>query len=148
MRIPLCVLGASLVHALPSRPISSPSPAFSLPRSGYTEVVSPNMFNIDLWRISGHAEHYLENMFTFKARAAVVLSLTAVVAVRERSCPLERHSRGRSRHAQRSLHRHAPLFPCPHRTLQVEGQDFGLKPMNCPGHCLMFDNRVRSYRGA
>jgi threonyl-tRNA synthetase len=61
---------------------------------GYNEVVTPNMFNIDLWRISGHADHYLENMFTFK----------------------------------------------------VEGQDFGLKPMNCPGHCLCFGNRVRSYR--
>ena len=44
----------------------------------------------------GHAEHYLENMFTF----------------------------------------------------DVEGSGFGLKPMNCPGHCLMFDHRVRSYRGA
>lgn len=31
--------------------------------------------------------------------------------------------------------------------LQVEKQEFGLKPMNCPGHCLIFDHRVRSYRG-
>ena len=31
----------------------------------YTEVVTPNMFNLDLWRISGHYDHYLENMFTF-----------------------------------------------------------------------------------
>lgn len=30
---------------------------------------------------------------------------------------------------------------------QVEKQEFGLKPMNCPGHCLMFDHCVRSYRG-
>ncbi|CAM8912754.1 unnamed protein product [Rhodiola kirilowii] len=29
---------------------------------------------------------------------------------------------------------------------EVEKQEFGLKPMNCPGHCLMFDHRVRSYR--
>ncbi|KAK1376540.1 Threonine--tRNA ligase [Heracleum sosnowskyi] len=29
---------------------------------------------------------------------------------------------------------------------KVDDQDFGLKPMNCPGHCLLFDNRVRSYR--
>ena len=65
-------------------------------KRGYTEVISPNMFNIDLWRISGHAEHYLENMFTFG----------------------------------------------------VEGADFGLKPMNCPGHCLMFDVTNRSYKGA
>lgn len=31
--------------------------------------------------------------------------------------------------------------------LQIEKQEFGLKPMNCPGHCLIFDHRVRSYRG-
>jgi len=31
--------------------------------------------------------------------------------------------------------------------LQIEKQEFGLKPMNCPGHCLMFQHRVRSYRG-
>lgn len=31
----------------------------------YTEVVTPNVFNVDLWRISGHYDHYLENMFTF-----------------------------------------------------------------------------------
>ncbi|KAL5702594.1 threonine--tRNA ligase [Ranunculus cassubicifolius] len=31
-------------------------------------------------------------------------------------------------------------------TFQVENQEFGLKPMNCPGHCLMFDYRARSYR--
>jgi len=27
-----------------------------------------------------------------------------------------------------------------------EGQTFGVKPMNCPGHCLMFASRLRSYR--
>jgi threonyl-tRNA synthetase len=25
---------------------------------GYEEVVTPNMFNLDLWHTSGHAEHY------------------------------------------------------------------------------------------
>ncbi|KAL1807489.1 hypothetical protein ACET3Z_024479 [Daucus carota] len=30
--------------------------------------------------------------------------------------------------------------------LEVEGQQFALKPMNCPGHCLIFDSKVRSYR--
>src|SRR4029079_9932482 len=27
-----------------------------------------------------------------------------------------------------------------------EGQLFGLKPMNCPGHCLIYASRARSYR--
>ena len=24
--------------------------------------------------------------------------------------------------------------------------NYGVKPMNCPGHCLMFDMHLRSYR--
>jgi threonyl-tRNA synthetase len=28
----------------------------------------------------------------------------------------------------------------------AEGQEFGMKPMNCPGHCLMFDHKNRSYK--
>ncbi|CAI5496641.1 unnamed protein product [Closterium sp. Naga37s-1] len=63
-------------------------------KRGYHEVVTPNMFNMELWNISGHAANYKENMFVF----------------------------------------------------DVEKQEFGLKPMNCPGHCLMFAHRVRSYR--
>jgi threonyl-tRNA synthetase len=29
---------------------------------------------------------------------------------------------------------------------EVESQEFAMKPMNCPGHCLMFDCKIRSYR--
>ena len=47
----------------------------------YEEVISPNIYNFDLWRTSGHADHYKENMFYF----------------------------------------------------EIEKQEFGLKPMNCPG---------------
>ncbi|KAK4263264.1 hypothetical protein QN277_028701 [Acacia crassicarpa] len=61
---------------------------------GYQEVISPNVYNMELWEQSGHAANYKENMFVF----------------------------------------------------EIEKQEFGLKPMNCPGHCLMFKHRVRSYR--
>lgn len=30
--------------------------------------------------------------------------------------------------------------------LDVEEQEFGLKPMNCPSHCVMFNSSLRSYR--
>ncbi|OMH80123.1 Threonine-tRNA ligase, cytoplasmic [Zancudomyces culisetae] len=30
--------------------------------------------------------------------------------------------------------------------LDVDKEQFALKPMNCPGHCLLFDMRERSYR--
>eukprot|EP01018_Ginkgo_biloba_P009148 Gb_19674 [translate_table: standard] len=63
-------------------------------KRGYNEVITPNMYNMQLWETSGHAANYKENMFVF----------------------------------------------------EVEKQEFGLKPMNCPGHCLMFEHRVRSYR--
>jgi threonyl-tRNA synthetase len=52
------------------------------------------MFNVDLWRTSGHADHYKAHMFF----------------------------------------------------IDVEKADFGLKPMNCPAHCLMFAHKKRSYR--
>jgi len=31
-------------------------------------------------------------------------------------------------------------------TLDVEKEKWALKPMNCPGHCLIFDSRDRSYK--
>ncbi|XP_018563322.1 threonine--tRNA ligase, cytoplasmic isoform X2 [Anoplophora glabripennis] len=31
-------------------------------------------------------------------------------------------------------------------SFDVEKDKFALKPMNCPGHCLIFDNRIRSWR--
>jgi threonyl-tRNA synthetase len=30
--------------------------------------------------------------------------------------------------------------------VEVEGRDFGLKPMNCPGHCLLYSLSPHSYR--
>ena len=45
---------------------------------------------------------------------------------------------------------HLSLLPNHHPqnmfSFDVEGQTFALKPMNCPGHCLMFDHTLRSYR--
>lgn len=50
-------------------------------RYEYEEVVTPNIYNFDLWKTSGHADHYKDNMFL----------------------------------------------------INIEKQEFGLKPMNCPG---------------
>ena len=36
----------------------------------YEEVITPNMYNFDLWRTSGHADHYKENMFHFDIEKA------------------------------------------------------------------------------
>ncbi|CAA7044627.1 unnamed protein product [Microthlaspi erraticum] len=63
-------------------------------KRGYSEVMSPNIYNMELWETSGHAANYKENMFTF----------------------------------------------------DIDKQEFGLKPMNCPGHCLMFEDGAHSYK--
>lgn len=63
-------------------------------RRGYVEVITPNMFNVQLWKTSGHYQHYREHMFEF----------------------------------------------------QVDEQQFALKPMNCPGHCVLYAARAHSYR--
>jgi len=63
-------------------------------RRGYHEVRTPQLYDADLWRTSGHWEKFRENMFT----------------------------------------------------LEAEEREYGLKPMNCPGHCLLYAQRARSYR--
>lgn len=63
---------------------------------GYNEVRTPHLFNSDLWKISGHWDHYQEDMFILH-------------------------------HAE-------------------DGCDFGVKPMNCPAHMLIFKRDIRSYR--
>jgi len=63
-------------------------------KRGFTEVISPNVFNKELWETSGHWQNYQENMFSF-------------------SC---------------------------------DNTQYALKPMNCPGHCLMYKCNHRSYR--
>jgi threonyl-tRNA synthetase len=30
-------------------------------------------------------------------------------------------------------------------SFEVEKETYGLKPMNCPGHCIIFGSRSRSY---
>ncbi len=60
----------------------------------YELVATPHLFRTDLWKQSGHLEHYKNYMFLFEA----------------------------------------------------EEQAFGLKPMNCPGHILIYRARLRSYR--
>lgn len=61
---------------------------------GYQEVQTPNMYDVSIWKQSGHWQHYKEDMFK----------------------------------------------------LDVEKRDWALKPMNCPGHFVLFGHRDRSYR--
>jgi threonyl-tRNA synthetase len=63
-------------------------------KRGYDMVMGPQILKADLWKKSGHYEHYRENMYY----------------------------------------------------THVEDQEYGIKPMNCLSHMLIYKSKLRSYR--
>ncbi len=62
---------------------------------GYLHVMTPCVGNVELYKTSGHWEHYKENMFP---------------------------------------------------AMEVEGESFVLRPMNCPHHMMIYANKLHSYK--
>ena len=62
---------------------------------GYQHVLTPCVGNVELYKTSGHWDHYKENMFP---------------------------------------------------AMEVDGESFVLRPMNCPHHMLIYGNAIHSYR--
>jgi threonyl-tRNA synthetase len=87
----------------------------------YEEVVTPNIFNFDLWKTSGHADHY--RCATCTLCTMFVLMSHLVHACVLRACVLHISPRPPLVIGDRE---HMFLFA-------VEKAEFGLKPMNCPG---------------
>ncbi|KAI8326192.1 threonyl-tRNA synthetase, partial [Martensiomyces pterosporus] len=86
---------------------------------GFDEVSTPLMYNRKLWETSGHWENYRDDMFTISAG-------DFHKATHGKGC-CDHHSQDSA--AQTS-----------------DEPEFGLKPMNCPGHCLIFASDQRSYK--
>ncbi len=62
---------------------------------GYKHVLTPPLGNVELYKTSGHWDHYKENMFP---------------------------------------------------KMEIEGEEFVLRPMNCPHHMMIYANSIHSYR--
>ena len=60
----------------------------------YDEVISPQIYDMELWKRSGHYDVFIDNMYH----------------------------------------------------MEMGKREFGLKPMNCPGHTLIYSNDLHSYR--
>jgi threonyl-tRNA synthetase len=90
-------------------------------RRGYEEVITPQVFDRELFLTSGHLPQYKENMFL----AASVENIDDVVE------QLGKTELGDKAAIEKAL---------------VDKLRFGVKPMNCPGHALMFGMTRRSYR--
>lgn len=69
---------------------------------GYEEVITPHIYNADVWKTSGHYGFYKENMYFFN--------------INEGDEENPRYS------------------------------EYGVKPMNCPGHVMLYKNDIHSYR--
>ncbi|NLI31328.1 MAG: threonine--tRNA ligase, partial [Deltaproteobacteria bacterium] len=63
-------------------------------RRGYHLVIGPTLLKTELWKRSGHFEHYRENMYF----------------------------------------------------TEIDEQSYGIKPMNCLSHMLIYKSKIRSYR--
>ena len=77
-------------------------------RDGYEEVITPQIFDPKLFRTSGHLGHYNENMYRAVDRGY-----------------LEKHEKHEASGGDGLK-----------KGLQDDA--FGLKPMNCPSHCVIF----------
>ncbi len=86
---------------------------------GYQEVVTPQLFDRSLFHTSGHLPHFEDAMFLAMGGEELTEVAEAVRGAEDAESAIE---------ALR------------------EGLRYGVKPMNCPGHCLLFGSRRRSYR--
>ena len=86
-------------------------------RYGFEEVISPTIYKKSLWAKSGHLENYAEDMYTVTGNPHK--------AEHEGCCG--------GNHAEVAKE-------------EEDDSEYGLKPMNCPGHCLIFASKRHSYR--
>lgn len=85
-------------------------------RYGFQEVITPTIYKKSLWAKSGHLENYADDMYT-------VTGNTKEGHAESKGCCGGEHA------------------------AEEEGDgEYGLKPMNCPGHCLIFKSKLHSYR--
>ena len=94
-------------------------------RHGYSEVITPQVFDRELFETSGHLPEYAENMFFAATRESMEHSAEVL--------------------AKKGALQGVMDAPAIQRELEA-GMRFGIKPMNCPGHCVMFGMTRRSYR--
>ncbi|KAL5615225.1 hypothetical protein BROUX41_005281 [Berkeleyomyces rouxiae] len=99
---------------------------------GFQEVITPTIYKRALWEKSGHWENYADDMYAVTGRTHQHQNHPGSVAA---AAPAP----ASTEHAPGCNHDHGHVA-------DTDADDFGLKPMNCPGHCLLFAAQARSYR--
>ena len=120
---------------------------------GYEEVITPQVFSSKLFKRSGHTKHFVENMYpVLKDTAHLEQTVfSQFFDMEEDSNKIKkREELIQSGHANftGAIYNDRSRFPN-HFSPKQWGmiRDFAfLKPMNCPGHCVLYSFDKKSYR--
>jgi threonyl-tRNA synthetase len=114
---------------------------------GYQEVITPLIFDQKLWEQSGHWQHYRENMFIVSSGEHFVSSTYSSSVKHQQTQPQQQPQQTQQTQAQaQSQSKQQDQEQQNQEQNQEQGELFGLKPMNCPGHCLIFSQMRPSYK--
>ena len=92
------------------------------PMLGFNEVLTPTIYKEVLWRQSGHWDNYKDDMFMVNSPQRQGNSAAAArLGPGDLQAPTESSD--------------SNMF-----------ETYGLKPMNCPGHCILFKSKRRTYK--
>ncbi|MBL8759220.1 MAG: threonine--tRNA ligase [Phycisphaerae bacterium] len=120
--------------------------AAELRKQGYTEVFTPHVSKLDLFKMSGHFPYYKDSQYPpFPEREALEQVLREGCSCAEMMHRLEGVS---ARLAAQVNQRTGLPSIGPERVVPDENllDGYMLKPMNCPMHIKIFDTAPRSYR--
>jgi threonyl-tRNA synthetase len=112
-------------------------------RRGFEEVVTPLLFDKRVWQVSGHWENYRDDMFIIGMGTSGGGGGGGV------SCgDHSHHHPSHDLHGDIDIHKENQSTKDSKQGQKKEDDDqtYGLKPMNCPGHCLMYASSKRSYK--
>jgi len=122
----------------------------------YEEVITPQVFSSELFKRSGHVKHFAENMYpvlkhlTQQEQAAGFHWLVDDKIRDKESRRQEELKKSGSANFTGALYNDSTQFPSgfsPKEHKMLHSQDLlFLKPMNCPGHCVLYSFQKRSYR--
>jgi threonyl-tRNA synthetase len=108
-------------------------------KRGYDEVRTPLLYDKQLWQTSGHWQNYQDDMFVVTGAK----HFQHQDHHHDTTPPPPENATKVVHHAQ--AHPQLPADASASKPLAPQHL-FGLKPMNCPGHCVLFADRIHSYR--